>query len=101
MSMLLPAGTKSMHYIYCPCCHENFDETEFSCGGELRKKIDPSICTDKEWNEYLYMRQNTKGVLQELWMHSKGCLLWFIAERDTRTHEILNTSPLARRSQQA
>lgn len=89
-----------MHYIYCPYCNKNFDETEFSYGGELRSKINPLSCTDKEWSDYIFMRRNTKGVLQELWVHNQGCMCWFKAERDTHTHEILCTSTLAQHNQE-
>lgn len=35
------------------------------------------------------MRRNVAGVQQEWWYHRLGCKVWFLAERDTRTNEVL------------
>ena len=40
-------------------------------------------------NEYNYFRDNVAGVQREWWYHRLGCGLWFLAERDTRTNEVL------------
>ena len=38
-----------------------------------------------------YFRRNVAGVQREWWYHRFGCELWFLAERDTRTNEVLKT----------
>jgi heterotetrameric sarcosine oxidase delta subunit len=79
-----------MMQIPCPCCGTR-DETEFSYGGEshiVRPGLD---CSDAEWADYLYFRDNRKGVHAERWRHVRGCGLWFNALRDTATHRFLRT----------
>jgi len=76
--------------IPCPWCGLR-DETEFRYGGEsrVRRPGDPRASSDREWAEYLFYRDNTKGVLLERWFHVYGCRQWFNAARDTVTHEFL------------
>jgi sarcosine oxidase subunit delta len=37
----------------------------------------------------VYFRDNVAGVQREWWQHRTGCGEWFLAERDTRTNEVL------------
>ena len=53
---------------------------------------DPDICSDREWAAYLFMEENTKGMVREWWMHVASSY-WFIAERNTETNEIVKTYP--------
>jgi sarcosine oxidase subunit delta len=39
----------------------------------------------------VYFRRNVAGVQREWWYHRFGCEIWFLAERDTRTNEVLKT----------
>ena len=43
----------------------------------------------RELTEYVYFRDNVAGVQREWWQHRTGCGEWFLAERDTRTNEVL------------
>ena len=43
----------------------------------------------RELTDYVYFRRNVAGVQREWWQHRFGCELWFLAERDTRTNEVL------------
>ena len=45
----------------------------------------------RELTDYVYFRDNVAGVQREWWYHRTGCGLWFLAERDTRTNEVLRT----------
>jgi heterotetrameric sarcosine oxidase delta subunit len=45
----------------------------------------------RELAEYVYLRRNVAGVQREWWYHRFGCEVWFQAERDTRTNEVLLT----------
>lgn len=77
-----------MLLLTCPHCGPR-DEIEFSCGGEshiVRPLLD---CTDDEWADYLFRRNNPKGVTHERWHHAYGCGLWFNVARDTASHRIL------------
>jgi sarcosine oxidase, subunit delta len=37
----------------------------------------------------VYLRRNVAGVQREWWYHRFGCEIWFLAERDTRTNEVI------------
>ncbi len=64
--------------------------SEFICGGEVRAMPDPATGSDGAWVDYLFMENNTAGVVYEWWCHLPTTY-WFIARRDTRTEEILET----------
>jgi sarcosine oxidase, subunit delta len=72
----------------CPCCGRR-DEAEFMCGGTSHVARPDLTATDAAWGEYLFFRDNPKGVLLERWRHNYGCGLWFNVARHTETHEIL------------
>jgi heterotetrameric sarcosine oxidase delta subunit len=61
---------------------------EFTCAGEVtvRPKGSPSL---RELASYLYFRRNVAGVQREWWYHRLGCEIWFQAERDTQTNEVV------------
>jgi heterotetrameric sarcosine oxidase delta subunit len=61
---------------------------EFAYQGEVtvRPQGSPSF---RELTSYLYFRKNVAGVQREWWYHRFGCQVWFQAERDTRTNEVL------------
>jgi methylglutamate dehydrogenase subunit B len=75
----------------CPTCGPR-PVDEFSWGGELTARPQPG-CSDRELFEALYMRRNVAGPQREWWFHAAGCREWFIAERDTRTNEVLAVEP--------
>lgn len=66
--------------------------SEFVWGGEVRDMPDPVAGSDREWADYLFIENNTRGVVREWWMHVPTSY-WFIAERDTGTDEVLRTYP--------
>lgn len=66
--------------------------SEFIWGGEVRDMPDPRAGTDRDWAEYLFIENNTKGIVREWWMHAPTSY-WFIAERNTETDEIVRTYP--------
>ena len=78
-----------MFLIDCPHCGSR-DESEFTCGGEAHivRPPDPDQVTDAQWAEYLFMRNNPKGLHLERWLHVHGCRRWFKLCRNTVTHEI-------------
>ena len=51
---------------------------------------DPANVIDDDWSDYIWMSNNTAGVVQEWWLHL-ATSYWFIAERNTVTDEILKT----------
>ncbi|MEX0959385.1 MAG: sarcosine oxidase subunit delta [Burkholderiales bacterium] len=79
-----------MLLIECPWCGPR-DETEFRYGGEAhvsRPEL-PDTMSDAQWAEYLFMRNNPKGLFAERWNHTAGCRRWFNAIRHTVTHQVV------------
>ncbi len=81
-----------MMLIPCPWCGPR-PETEFTYGEDAMpaRPASPDTVSRREWTDYLYFRENPRGLHTELWFHGAGCHHWFIAERDTVTHEIATT----------
>ena len=79
-----------MFIIECPYCGER-EQEEFTCGGEAHivRPKNPSELSDEQWAEYLFIRQNNKGIQFERWNHSFGCRQWFNVARNTSTDEII------------
>jgi sarcosine oxidase subunit delta len=63
---------------------------EFRFQGEVTRRPGPDA-TLHELTDYVYFRDNVAGVQREWWYHRTGCGLWFVAERDTRTNDVLRT----------
>ena len=81
--------------IKCPDCGER-EVHEFTCGGEahIMRPLAENSITDHEFGEYLFLRDNPKGVFLERWRHASGCRRWFNMVRDTITHEIIEIYPM-------
>ena len=79
-----------MLLIHCPYCGAR-DEVEFRYGGEahIARPKEPDAVSDEAWADYLFRRDNPKGVIAERWHHANGCRRWFNLLRDTRTHAIV------------
>ena len=71
----------------CPHCGPR-DVNEFRYQGEVTNRPAPDS-TLRELTDYVYFRDNVAGVQREWWYHRIGCGLWFVAERDTRTNEVV------------
>ena len=86
-----------MLLIDCPFCGPR-DESEFSCGGEahIMRPLAENSITDNEFADYLFMRDNPKGLFLERWRHSTGCRRWFNVARDTVSHEIIEIYAMAK-----
>lgn len=78
-----------MLQIQCPYCGAR-DETEFVFGGEshIVRPPQPDLQTDKQWADYVFYRENSKGLHRERWQHIFGCRQWFNIVRDTVSHQI-------------
>jgi sarcosine oxidase subunit delta len=74
----------------CPNCGPR-EVTDFGFGGEIvpRPTSRPDL---RALGAYNYFRRNVAGVQREWWYHRSGCCAWFVAERDTRTNEVLMTA---------
>ena len=69
-----------MFLIDCPWCGQR-DQLEFSCHGQahIARPQDPNQLSDEQWGDYVFFRDNLKGVHYERWVHAHGCRqLWLI-----------------------
>ena len=64
--------------------------SEFVCAGEVVAMPEPNRASNAEWADYVFLHTNAADVVREWWCHVPTAF-WFIAERDTRTDEILRT----------
>ncbi len=78
-----------MMLLNCPCCGLR-DENEFVCGGTTHIQRPPLEASDRDWGEYLFFRDNPKGLHLERWRHAAGCGQWFNVARSTVTHDIVS-----------
>ena len=82
-----------MLILHCPCCGIMADETELAPGGEAHLRRFGPGSSDQDFEAYLFMRANPRGVHFERWRHAYGCGKWFLAARDTATLEVFATYP--------
>jgi sarcosine oxidase, subunit delta len=82
-----------MFLIYCPYCEEHREEEEFHAKGQahIARPADPEACSDEQWGDYLFFRDNPRGIHHELWVHAVGCRKFFNITRNTVSYEILET----------
>ena len=87
-----------MLLIACPYCGER-PELEFAHGGQahIARPAKPSDTPTPEWTQFLYMRDNVKGLYAERWRHSHGCGKFFNAVRDTTTDHFVTTYKVGER----
>ena len=79
-----------MMLIDCPWCGPR-SEREFRCGGEghITRPDAPDTVDDAVWADYLFYRDNSKGLAHERWLHRFGCGRWFNVARCTTDHRIV------------
>ena len=75
--------------ITCPHCGKRPVE-EFTFLGDAKParptSIDPT--TMELWFDYVYLRDNPRGVINEYVHHSGGCRAWLVVTRHTDTHDV-------------
>lgn len=82
-----------MLILTCPNCGIAADETELGAGGEAHLTRHGAGSSDADFETYLFMRKNARGVHFERWRHTNGCGKWFHAARCTTTLEVFGTYP--------
>jgi sarcosine oxidase subunit delta len=82
-----------MLILHCPNCGIDCDETELHAGGEAHVKRHGPGASEDEFHDYLFAKQNPKGVHFERWRHAFGCGKWFHAARCSVTLEVFGTYP--------
>ncbi|KPP88014.1 MAG: sarcosine oxidase delta subunit SoxD [Rhodobacteraceae bacterium HLUCCA08] len=79
--------------LHCPYCGVHCDETELAPGGEAHLTRHGPGSDDADFESYLFLRENPRGVHFERWRHAYGCGKWFHAARCTVTLEVFGTYP--------
>jgi sarcosine oxidase subunit delta len=81
-----------MLLIACPYCGVR-PELEFVYGGQahVARPPDPAAVDAQGWADFLYLRDNARGVHTERWRHTHGCGRFFNALRDTTTDHFIGT----------
>jgi sarcosine oxidase subunit delta len=82
-----------MLVLTCPYCGIAAEETELAAGGPAHLVRAGPEADDDALEAYLALRDNPKGPHLERWRHAMGCGKWFLAARDTATHEVYGTYP--------
>lgn len=82
-----------MLLIHCPYCDKTLPELEFTYAGEahIDRPKNPESLSDDEWRNFLFVRNNKRGVHFERWRHLHGCARFFNAARDTVSDKFLTT----------
>ncbi len=75
--------------IPCPHCGVRPVE-EFTFMGDAKPvrpaSTDPASMD--QWHDYVYLRDNPRGAMDEFVHHSGGCRSWLVLTRNTQNHEI-------------
>jgi sarcosine oxidase subunit delta len=82
-----------MLILTCPYCGLDADETELTPGGQAHLTREGPEASEEAFHDYLFARENPKGVHLERWRHTFGCGKWFHAARCTVTLEVFGTYP--------
>ncbi len=78
-----------MLLIPCPYCGPR-PELEFRYSGHAHILRQPEV-DDQAWSEFLFWRDNPKGVMAERWRHFSGCGRFFNSLRHTESDKIIAT----------
>lgn len=73
-------------HINCPHCGSR-DSGEFIVHGDAAPKR-PDTLDTTDFVEYVYMRDNIAGWMDEYWYHLRGCRQWLVVRRNTLTHAV-------------
>ena len=73
--------------IPCPFCGSR-DSREFVYRGDAAPQR-PSADDDAAMFDYVYLRDNPAGMIEELWYHAQGCRTWLVVSRNTVDHAVM------------
>lgn len=82
-----------MLLIHCPYCEQELPELEFAYAGEAHivRPAEPSAVSHEEWRDFLFIRDNKRGLYCERWRHVHGCGRFFNAVRHTVSDKFLKS----------
>lgn len=83
--------------IPCPHCGLR-DVQEFAYHGDSRPlRPNGLAATEAAMFDYVYLRDNPRGIHEEFWYHGAGCQAWLVVRRNTLTHAIDSVVPAKNR----
>ena len=75
--------------ITCPHCGARpVEEFTFNGDASLTRPTSNDPSSMDQWHDYVYLRDNPKGLFDEYVHHSGGCRAWLVVTRNTETHDI-------------
>jgi sarcosine oxidase subunit delta len=77
--------------LQCPYCGARADETELAPGGEAHLQRHGPGSDEADFEAYLFLRENPRGVHFERWRHAYGCGKWFLVARDTTSNRVFGS----------
>ena len=78
-----------MLLITCPHCGARpVEEFTFNGDASLTRPTSNDPSSMDQWHDYVYLRDNPKGLFDEYVHHSGGCRAWLVVTRNTETHDI-------------
>jgi heterotetrameric sarcosine oxidase delta subunit len=81
----------------CPHCGTR-DIQEFTYLGDAGpRRPDGLAPSEAAMFDYVYLRDNPRGLHEELWYHGAGCHAWLVVRRHTLTHTIESVVPAKER----
>lgn len=72
----------------CPICGERDVREFYYQGAAVMLERPAADAGEAAWDDYLHLRDNQPGDLEELWSHDAGCGAWLKVVRNTATHEV-------------
>jgi heterotetrameric sarcosine oxidase delta subunit len=80
--------------IACPFCGPR-ENGEFSYLGDAKPQRPRPDASEDVVYDYVYLRDNIAGEMEEFWYHGGGCRAWLKVRRNTVTHEIFPVEAVA------
>ena len=67
---------------------------EFTFNGDAAPTRPRDLANPAQWFDYVYLRNNPRGWIDEYAHHSGGCRQWLVVSRNTETHEVKAVVPV-------
>lgn len=82
-----------MLLIRCPYCEADLPELEFAGAGEahIARPENLAEISDADFEKFLFIRDNSKGIVFERWRHIHGCGRFFNAARHSVSDKFVMT----------
>ena len=72
----------------CPICGARDVREFYYQGAAVMLERPAPDAGEAAWDDYLHLRENPAGELEELWSHDAGCGAWLKVLRNTATHAV-------------